>query len=137
MRYMCRMTDDPLAPRYTIADQARDMAQQGYTDIEVAAELGITDREAGVLMGKVTLPQLRRIEQGTVRRAVGDGNLASHVQAARLLMEAGLPDEYGRQAAQGDMTLRVIVDRSGALRRAAMLESVVEGELVAQEGPPA
>ena len=134
---MCRMTDDPLAPRYTIADQARDMANQGYSHLEIASELGISGAESAAMIGPVTPAQVRRIEQVNVTRAIGHGDLAPHAQAARLVLEAKLPGEYGRQAAQGDMTLRVIVDRSGALRRAAMLESVVEGELVTSETPPA
>jgi len=105
---------------------AADLAAQGATVSEIAAQLGITPLQAAQDAGPITPAQLRRIEQVAVDRAIGTDDNLPHVQAIQFMLANHLPAQYGRQAQAGSTTLRVIVDRSFKLRDA----QVSEGELV-------
>jgi hypothetical protein len=117
---------------------AADLAAQGATVSEIAAQLGITPLQAAADAGPVTPAQIRRIEQVAVARAVGSGDSLPHVQAIQFMLANHLPAQYGRQAQAGSTTLRVIVDRGFKLRDAQVTdgEVVTDPAMIGQDNDP-
>lgn len=114
--------------------RAVTLAMSGHTHEEIAKLLGITDVQASRAIGHlgVTQAQWWRTEQVNLQRAIGDGHLAPHAQAARLVLEAYNPAVYGK-AQTGNVSIRVVVDRSGTLREAyaqSIGGQVVDGEVI-------
>lgn len=124
---------DDLLPDGSLS--ARDLAELGATLPEIAAELEISEREASELQGPVTPAQLRRIEHMTVARAVGMGESLPHVQAQQFMLANHMPDQYGRQAGQGNATLRVVVDRDWTKRERVTHEGEIALALLTPPTP--
>lgn len=120
----------PAAEQVLLA--ATELANQGLTVTEIAAQLRLSPAAVALQVDEITPAQLKRIAHVMVDRAVGVNDLAPHVQAAQFILANHLPEQYGRQAQQASATLRVIVDRDWT-KRASLVH---EGELVPVLPPP-
>ena len=122
--------DEPDALAAILGDtpSPAQLAAQGATIVEIAQQLGMSQVDVARVIGPITPAQLDRLEHVQVARGVGTAELAPHVQAAQMLLNAYRPETYGRQAQAGTGTLRVVIDGDWRIRDSRA--RTIEGELV-------